>query len=409
MLDLFKSRMANQGSIQAKACLQNADIVIDKTFTRDPAYKEVYLTHVLSGIESQKMDAKFFIHSRQTLSSDEVDYYLTFRPHIYAPVGSYVDIPDSEGELHRWLIVMVDTRPQYPMHYVLKCNWTLKWKIGDKFYKVFGVLRDQKNYGSGLWTDYQFTTVDNVNLFWMPTTPYTQTVTYDQRVLINDDGRTIPIAWRVSKIQDVQPRGITELTVSQEQAIIPGDCAKFGIADLCPYKEYKGSNFDMCAQCAVEEPIYIDAGLELPSLEIRKGRITYNGKDTSIRVGGSAKTFTAEYWDVDKFTSYNAFWNISLINMEDTLCSINAHFDGAWNISQASSGFEIASSINENICEVKCFIDGKIICNVKLAPSDNSIKVSCAQLYSMVGKKLKLTSKDSMGQNNAEIIVEVIS
>ena len=37
MLDLFKSRMANQGAIQSKAYLQNADMVIDKTFTRDPA------------------------------------------------------------------------------------------------------------------------------------------------------------------------------------------------------------------------------------------------------------------------------------------------------------------------------------------------------------------------------------
>lgn len=67
MLDLFKSRMANQGAIQSKAYLQNADMVIDKTFTRDPAYREVYVTHMPSEIKDQKMDAKFIIDTRRAI------------------------------------------------------------------------------------------------------------------------------------------------------------------------------------------------------------------------------------------------------------------------------------------------------------------------------------------------------
>lgn len=69
MLDLFKSRMASQGAIQSKAYLQNADMVIDKTFTRDPAYREVYITHVPSEIKDQKMDAKFIIDTRRSIKA----------------------------------------------------------------------------------------------------------------------------------------------------------------------------------------------------------------------------------------------------------------------------------------------------------------------------------------------------
>ena len=45
MLDNFKSRMARQGGAQNKAYLKQSDMIIDATFTRDPAYRKVFLTH----------------------------------------------------------------------------------------------------------------------------------------------------------------------------------------------------------------------------------------------------------------------------------------------------------------------------------------------------------------------------
>ena len=107
MLDLFKSRMTNQGALQSKAYLRNADIAIDKTFTRDPAYREIYVTHAPSGIERQKMDAKFIIDTRRAISGDEEVYKLMFRPHVKIPVGSYVDIPDDAGVLQSGLSFLI--------------------------------------------------------------------------------------------------------------------------------------------------------------------------------------------------------------------------------------------------------------------------------------------------------------
>ena len=313
-----------------------------------------------------------------------------FRPHIKIPVGSYVDIPDDTGKLERWLVILDDHPPQFPMYYVLKCNWVLKWVYEGKVYKCECVQRTQSSYNSGLWTDYNFTSVENQTLMWLPTTPYTQTLSYNQRVLINDEGRSVPIAWELSKVLDTIPLGVTRLTFKQVQADMHQDCPKYGLANWC-------SNDGSCVGCAVAEPIYIDAGLQMPEPESRKGRITYNGKDLTLRVGGSAKTFTAEYWD-EEFKSYNVFWTISFIDGENVLCEFSAHYNGTWDI---TSPYDI--EINGDKIKYKDIFD------IKLVASGNSVKLSCGQLYSMVGKRIKLASKDEYNENDAEIIVEVIS
>lgn len=410
MLDLFKARMASQGAVQAQAYLHNADMAIDKTFTRDPAYREVYITHMPSGIVNQKMDAKFIIDTRRSLSSDEEVYKLMFRPHIKVPLGSYVDIPDDTGELQRWLIILNDHQPQFPMYYILKCNWVLKWMYEGKAYKCECVQRTQSSYNSGLWTDYNFTSVENQTIMWLPTTPYVQTLSYNQRILINDEGRQIPLAWELSKVLDTIPIGITRLTFKQVQADMHSDCGKFGIANFCPRANKDANDYEACKYCTIAEPFYIDAALQMPIEEPRKGRITYNGKDASLRVGGSAKTFTAEYWNSDSFASYDPFWIITLVDEEVELCSVNAHFNGtSWDISPDKSGFEIATTQNGKICEVRCFVENKDIFKVKLESSGDSLKLSCAQLYNMVGKQMVLSAKDAFGSNEAEIIAEVIS
>ena len=153
MLDSFKARMDRLGKHQSEAYLKNSDMITNESFMRDPTYREVFVTHVPSHIELKKMDAKFRIHTSRSITGDNEDYYLQFRPHIKVPIGSYVDIPNDAGELERWLIVEKDNRPQFPLYYVLKCNWTLKWYINEKVYKCLGVLRNQNSYNSGLWQD----------------------------------------------------------------------------------------------------------------------------------------------------------------------------------------------------------------------------------------------------------------
>ena len=68
MLDSFKARMSRVGETQSAAYLNNADMIIDNTFKRDPAYREVFVTHKPSEIENQKMDAKFIIDTRRSIN-----------------------------------------------------------------------------------------------------------------------------------------------------------------------------------------------------------------------------------------------------------------------------------------------------------------------------------------------------
>jgi hypothetical protein len=153
MLDTFKARMARQGGAQNKAYLKQSDMIIDATFMRDPAYRRVHLTHAPSNIYDMELDAKYLVQSYYNVTKDEIAYYLQFRPHVQVPIGAYVDIPDDNDVLERWLIVAYDDRPQFPLYYILKCNWTLKWFYNGKVYKVLGVLRNQNSYNSGEWTD----------------------------------------------------------------------------------------------------------------------------------------------------------------------------------------------------------------------------------------------------------------
>lgn len=427
MLDTFKARMARQGGSQNKAYLKQSDMVIDATFMRDPAYRRVIITHAPSDIYNEEFDAKYLVESYYNITKDEVPYYLQFRPHVQVPIGSYVDIPDNNDVLERWLIVAYDDRPQFPLYYILKCNWTLKWVYNDKVYKVFGVLRNQNSYNSGEWTDYLTTSVENQNKFWMPTTPYTQTLNYGQRVLINDAGREVPLAWRVSKVEDVQPIGITKLTFAQQLATLQEDCGKYGLANWCTVADRVLPKPEACMTCPLKEPKYIDAGIEMPKPELPRGKIIYNGKDATLRVGGGSKTLTAMFWDVNKqeYITKKPTWKLSYMDNDKLLCSMVLSFTGVtWDVSLADDcpnnivlsplkfDDDIATSSKVDGCAITCLSDNKEIFQIHVAPADDNLdalKLRCLQLYNMVGKIIIVSAQDALEQYTVDLKMEVVS
>lgn len=427
MLDTFRARMARQGGSQSKAYLKQSDMIINETFTRDPAYRSVMLTHSPSDMFDVPFDAKYLVRTYYSITKDEVDYYLQFRPHVQVPIGSYVDVPDDNGVYERWLIVAYDDRPQFPLYYILRCNWTLKWFYEGKVYKVLGALRNQNSYNSGEWTDYLTTTVENQNKFWMPTTKYTQTLNYNQRVLINDSGREIPIAWRVSKVEDVQPVGITKLTFTQQPATLEEDCGKYGIANWCKNPDNTVTKPEACRMCTLKEPKYIDAGIEIPKPELPRGKIIYNGKDATLRVGGGSKTLTAMFWDTDKqeYINSKSTWSLSYMDNDKLLCSIVLSFnDTTWDVNLAENcpnditlkplefNDDVATSSKVDGCAITCLSNNNEIFKIHVAPTDDdthAFKLRCLQLYNMVGKKIVLSAQNSFGQYTIDLKMEVVS
>lgn len=402
MLDAFKNRMKRSGGSLGMARKNQADMIMNAKFTDDIGYREIIVSHSPTNIERKKYDARYAIKSYLSITGDEIPYYLQLRPGTRIPIGSYVDIKNDIGDYETWMVVAFDDRPQFPLYQILKCNWTLKWIHNDILYKCLGVKRNQNSYNSGLWTDYSTTSVENQHKMWMPTTPLTQTINYGDRVLMNDIGREIPLAWQVSKVEDTAPVGLTKITFAQTQADMHDDCGKYGIANWC---KLCGGDHN-CVTCQIPEPKYIDASLsydeEIVIYPVSKGEILYSGTAPNIRVNGSYKKLTAQFPGDDG--SYIVQW---MLSFDGGAASVS--IDELCNVTSPNNYTFVPSKDGGRI---DCSKDGFLIFSVHVAFDSKDmrmIKIKCAQLYSMVGKTITVSAMDEFGRQYNSLDLEVIS
>lgn len=285
MFEHYKSRMAHTGSNQSAMLRMQSNMVIEQTWDRDPNYRRVYVVRVSSGLPKvterhELVDVKFNVESYQRLTSDEPAYLLQFRhgaekhnPDI--SVGSYVYMEDEDGEWKWWLLVALDERPQFRQYHILETNWTLKWVVDNKIHTCLAVQRYQNSYSSGLQSGSRITGVDDTTAIWVPTNPSTQTISYNQRFLISDVGRTPALCYEVSKISDTSPVGLIKFSLKQTEFNSKTDNTDLMIAN------YWDSHI---------EPIEDDIDELLGA-----AAITYSGTSATIKVGGSFKTFTPAF------------------------------------------------------------------------------------------------------------------
>jgi hypothetical protein len=110
----------------------------------------------------------------------------------------------------------------------------------------------------------------------MPTNNDTLTINYNQRFLISDPRKPIPLAWSVSKYEDTQPLGLIKLKFTQETFDKAHDSAELMLAD------YYRSEI---------EPEVSDETTNTHTT----AKITYSGTKPTLKVGGNFKTFTASF------------------------------------------------------------------------------------------------------------------
>lgn len=196
-----------------------------------------------------------------------------------------------------------------------------------------------------MWLDYVTATVENQEVFWVPTNEETQTILYDTRFLKSEAGRMPPLAYKVSKIEDTASRGITRFTMTQEMYDPSRDNVELMIADY--YTSYV-------------EP-------ELPELEevptISDLEIVYSGSPV-VRAGGGYKKFT-----------------------------LKARVDGE--LVDATEDVEWSVDFGGNEEKLECIMN------------DNIFKVKCTNDYSLIGKTFTVTAKSKYSSKS--IICEVIS
>lgn len=362
MFEAYKNRMAYKGQNMSEMLRMQSNMVIEQTWDRDPNYRRVYVVKVDSGLpevttKHELIDTKFNVKTYSNITSDEPSYWMQFRHgeekrHPEIAIGSYIYMQDEDGEWKWWMIQHLDERPQFRQYQILECNYTFKWITDGKIYSCLGIQRVQQSYNSGSWDGDRFTFVDNITSAIMPTNDDTVTIGYNHRFMITDPRRTTPLVWAVSKIEDSTPFGLTEFKFTQETYSPTLDNKELL---LCNYYDS-----EMTPSVPDSEPSSTDVF-----------DIKYNGTKPSIKVGGSAKVFTAQLPDSN-------------------------HFDIMWSL---SDGVKTYKKSYDNYTAT--FGDYTV------TAEDRTFKVNVALNYDLVGTILTIQAECADG-SKGEIQVEVI-
>ena len=336
MLESYRLRMAALGGYEGEAKRRNAQKIMDSSWMRDAATKPVYVKWVDSGLpliddDDVPVYAKYNVKSYHNITGDEIAYLLQFRledmkDRSDIKVGSYVFIPNEMDEYEWWLIWHYDDRPQFRQFSIVKCTWVYKWtsfKDGHRVvHQCLGVTRNQNNYNSGCWLDYYFEVVEQQHVRLMPSNDDTNILTYNTRLLVSNEGRYPPIAWKISKVQQSVVNDTVRFTMTQEQYNAATDDAELMIAD------YKKSYVE-------PELLELEETPTVSDLEI-----TYSGKP-AVRAGGGYKKLTLK------------------TRVDGKLVDVSG--DVEWSVDFSGNEDKLECSVQDNIFKVKCTNDYLLI------------------------------------------------
>lgn len=197
-----------------------------------------------------------------------------------------------------------------------------------------------------MWLDYVTATVENQEVFWVPTNSDTKTIFYDTKFLKSEAGRMPPLAYKVSKIEDTATIGITKFTMTQEMYDPAKDNAELLIGN------YYLQNV---------QPEILETE-ELPTVSDLE--ITYSGSP-AVRAGGGFKKF-----------------------------ALKSRIDGKL----VDCPEEVSWSID--------FPDGDSE-QLETSAVDNTFRVKCKPDYSLIGKTFTITATTKYSSKS--LIVEVTS
>lgn len=193
---------------------------------------------------------------------------------------------------------------------------------------------------------YTTASVENQEVFFVPTNDDTKTIYYDCKFLKSMPGRYPPIAWKISKIEDTLVDGITRFTMTQEMFDPARDNAELLIGNYY--------------ESAVEPEIFETE--ETPTVSDLE--ITYSGSP-AVKAGGGFKKFALKSRTDGKL--------------------VDCTEEVSWSIDFPDGDLaQLETSVNANIIKVKCKPD-----------------------YLLIGKTFTITATTQYGSKS--LIVEVTS
>ena len=185
-LQTYKRKLSQQGHSAGQARKANSDMIMLNTWDNDIQSKKCFIYDYYHDKEGCKtpIDAKYIVAQYGSLSKDQVEYHILFKPNSGCvldyykeyqdkynadyPIGLYIDIPDAEGNYKKWLICSSDREQQFIKHSILPCNYEFKWIHNGEKYSMWGVARMRNSYNSGLYVDHSTTIVENQDQMWLP-------------------------------------------------------------------------------------------------------------------------------------------------------------------------------------------------------------------------------------------------
>ena len=449
LFESFVNRMSIKGVNVGEIMKKQSDMIMDVTFNRDIGYRVCYLQdknylfpeQTLSDYKKAKsvfaenatynpkkmkgfkpIEAKYNVHTYYSISKDEVDYYLQFRPTAHGTnpnirVGAFIFIPDDLGVYNLWLIVARDDRPQFPQYYILKINMLLKWYISPSevvnfeghtvktgTYYSWAVQRTQSSYNSGVWTDYYTTTVENQLKAIVPTNMVTNTITYNERFVICENPIR-RVSWETTKVETTNPRGLTKLTFAQQLEYDPTDNLSWVNTISENYSDVRtGIDYDYYQS---QSDTLVNHG-EVSPADVQSSVIEYTGTQPTIKVGGSYKKLTARFYKSGEFVPNKPYWSLKYLIGDEEVFTLNWIYDGSDLIVDNSSGKFVVSDTkvsykqnNREIFGIQYKYDSQ---------NPLELKIKCLQNINMIGNKLVINVDDDIetSTNPATLELEVV-
>ncbi len=158
---------------------------------------------------------------------------------------------------------------------------------------------------------YKFTGVEDQHKFCVPLNRDTETIYYDKRMLVDAKVITEPRAWKVSKIERAVTKGVAIITLYQDlyndnTDYIEKDADGLVIGLWADYYVLNGS-------APIEDSTETEEVVE----NEYTAAISISGVSPSLKVGGSYKTLTMRYFNIDgEEIEHTCNWNFKIDGQE---------------------------------------------------------------------------------------------
>lgn len=177
MFESYVSRVTNDKKFQhnGEVYKNQSDMIMNETWWNDIQSQKAYIYDYYHDNDpytfknrdpandplKTEIDVKLITTQYQTLSNDQVEYHIQFRPGTKNPLsyydgdigrfgadfpmGLYIDLKGEDGVYNKWLICLENRGNQFIKYSVLPCNYLLHWVYKQRLYDMCVCIRSRNS------------------------------------------------------------------------------------------------------------------------------------------------------------------------------------------------------------------------------------------------------------------------